>query len=86
MGVTASTAGVWATSSDNAGRFLIARWNGRSWRRMPVPAQAGTLEGVTATAAHGGWAVGTRGIPSPTGTQHSVILRWNGGRWNVVPS
>ena len=86
MGVTASKAGVWATSSDNAGRFLIARWNGRSWRRTPVPPGQGTLEGVTTAPAHRAWAVGTTGVPPPFGTLHSVILRWNGARWSAVRS
>jgi len=68
-------------------RTLIARWDGRAWKRVssPTPASGGSLYGVTVTSAHRGWAVGETGSATGTNTK-TLILRWNGTAWTRVPS
>lgn len=90
-GVTVmSRTAAWAVGHyDNAGNFsnpLILRWNGSSWRRVPVSGPASNVEelaAVTAISATRAWAAGfgpcvggSVGCPS-----HSLILRWNGSDW-----
>jgi hypothetical protein len=63
---------------------LALHWDGRSWSRIATPAIArrSLLFGV---AARGGraWAVGDRGLQPH---QQTLIERWDGVRWSVVPS
>jgi hypothetical protein len=60
-------------------------WNGTSWARVaaPSPGSVSELDGVSATAGAGVWAVGS----CTTATaQRSLILHWAGARWVLVPS
>jgi hypothetical protein len=84
--------GVVATSAHNAWavgyagtmihpQALIVAWNGKTWKRVPSPAPAGSvLNGVAATSARSAWAVGA------TGNGKTLIERWNGTAWKQVPS
>jgi hypothetical protein len=77
--------------NDNAApgqRIVIVHWNGATWKRVPSPNPAGYpnldfLYGVAATSATNAWAVGyyTQGAGDQT-----LILHWNGTRWQQVPS
>jgi hypothetical protein len=61
---------------------LILRWNGRTWRRVAVPALAdGTaLVGTTSTSAGNAWAVGGAGGLFGSATT-ALVLHWNGRAW-----
>jgi len=68
-------------------RTLIARWDGKAWKRVPspTPASGGSLYWVTVASARNGWAVGETGSATGTKTK-TLILRWNGTSWSRVPS
>lgn len=91
-GVTAvATNNVWAVGSyAPVGRgplSLVERWNGSAWSVVPSPNQVGNygqeiynrLLAVDAVSANDIWAVGTAG-------NQSLIQRWNGSSWSIVPS
>jgi hypothetical protein len=63
-----------------AGRSLILRWNGTSWKRTPSPTAGPkeVLSGVSAGNSRTAWAVGatSRGLP--------VLLRWKGSSWAKI--
>lgn len=55
---------------------LIARWNGRAWRRQASPGSAadGFLDGIAASSARSAWAVGVS-------DGWTLIAHWNGTSW-----
>lgn len=60
---------------------LILRWNGFKWSRMNAPRHTfGTLWGVSQVSARDAWAVGD------TASGKTLIMKWNGASWKVVPS
>jgi hypothetical protein len=79
--VTARAANdVWAVGEWDAGitQVLIEHWNGSAWDIVEAD-QVGVLYGVSVVSAANVWAVGTRyGV--------TLVLRWNGTSWAVVPS
>src|SRR5215472_3118526 len=90
-GVAATSAGnAWAVGSYQSGivfRTLILRWNGTAWKQVPSPTPAGgvqgtELSGVAAVSSRNAWAVGSTVAQAPK----TVILHWNGTRWQRVPS
>jgi hypothetical protein len=87
----ASGSAAWAVGGSatkgHPGQVLIARWNGRKWRRLDVasldrPSIDGSLTGVTVLSAKDAWAVGSYG----TFVEHTLAAHWNGTRWALVPS
>lgn len=76
---------IWAVgyTSDRFGpqRLLIERWNGSRWRVTAAPAfdNWAALEDVSVISARDAWAVGNSYLGE-------VVLRWDGRRWNQVPS
>jgi hypothetical protein len=87
-----SQSDAWAVGGYSGGgyqfrRTLILHWNGTRWQRVGSPfpgyrsADSG-LYGVAATSGKNAWAVG--GEISSTG-QATLILHWNGTRWQRVP-
>jgi hypothetical protein len=61
---------------------LLASWNGRRWRTIPVSlgkGAAGRLDGLAAASASDAWAVGTT-YPGPDSSQ-PLFLHWNGSQW-----
>src|SRR6266516_4323403 len=68
-------------------RTLAERWNGSVWSVVPAvnPKANNWLTGVTSVSATNAWAVGfaTNGTWA---TNRTVIERWNGTSWGVVPS
>jgi hypothetical protein len=90
-GVAATSAGnAWAVGSYQSGivfKTLILRWNGTAWKQVPSPTPAGgvqgtELSGVAAVSSRNAWAVGSTVAQAPK----TVILHWNGTRWQRVPS
>jgi hypothetical protein len=88
-GVDGSSAtNVWAVGHRDTGT-LVERWNGSSWSIVSSPAPSGStnaaLAGVKTFSTTDAWAVGNW----TTSTQpfiRSLIQRWNGSSWSVVPS
>lgn len=82
--------GSWADFGPGDGFSpLIEHWNGSAWSIVPSPVlpqplkdHGAQLFGVSAVSADDVWAVGYVG----TGTQHDLILHWNGTSWTRVPS
>lgn len=86
-----SPADAWIVGTSQSGRSpvhtLIARWNGRSWHRVPSLDAAGRrtssfLNAVAATSPGNAWAVGESNIAGGS----TLIERWNGTAWKIVPS
>lgn len=77
-----------SSTGGTAGKTLILRWNGTKWVQTPSPNPSGPviemiLDGAAATSVSNAWAVGDYS----TGTiQQTIILRWNGTAWNLVPN
>ena len=87
-GVAATTAAnAWAVGSTSTGGPAILHWNGKQWSRASIPPPAGKpyrLTGVAALSTSNAWAVGfTTDLSRSTTT---VILHWNGSKWNRVKS
>jgi hypothetical protein len=83
--VAFSNGDVWAVGAtgDNtrSQAAVIVHWDGRSFRRYPVPGQAGVRRDLSAIAGSGPndiWAVGT---DQAIHTSRVLILHWNGTRW-----
>ncbi|MEU0740236.1 hypothetical protein [Streptomyces sp. NPDC006134] len=73
---------IWAAGrklndDEDTGHALVMRWDGRAWRQVPVPADAGRVDDLALTP--GGVAVtGER----PDGTPYAMRLR--DGRWSSL--
>ena len=66
---------------------LVERWNGTSWKIVPSPnpnPSASILESVACTASTSCFATGAYDGKSSLST--TLIERWNGTSWKVVPS
>jgi hypothetical protein len=66
---------------------LIAHWDGRRWRAVPVSLAAvtsGRLDGAAALSPSDVWAVGA--VSRANHTSAPLIARWNGRRWARVRS
>lgn len=93
-GVSAvSGSDAWAVGTFNngdTGKTLIEHWNGSSWRLVLSPNPGGIpipnfLTGVSAVSSASAWAVGGHVSPR-TDAVLTLVLRWNGKAWKVVPS
>lgn len=69
---------------------LSAHWDGSAWTLVETPnVGKGTgdwLFGVAAVSPSDAWAVGSTAGPWDTYTSTTLIERWNGSAWSVVPS
>lgn len=76
-----SPADAWALGDVIAARChaFLEHWNGRSWRRMWIPAEMSTDLGAPPVAASSPSDVWVFPVPNPLGTDYA--LRWNGHRW-----
>jgi len=81
VGSWGSVPGGYGGKGDHA---LALHWDGRSWSRIATPAvaQRSLLLGVV-TRGGRAWAVGDRRFQPH---QQTLIERWDGARWSVVPS
>lgn len=67
------------------GQATIIHWDGAQWRRVPGPiigASIGHLTDVRMVSPTDGWAVGLD-LSAPA-TPRTLIIHWDGVRWNVV--
>ena len=89
--VTAPSRGkAWAVGAYGSGSLspLADHWNGVRWTATPSKLQAGigfaSLYGVTAESPRAAWAVGS--ARNQDNRSVTLIERWNGSRWQQVPS
>ena len=85
-----STSTAWAVGFTNSSvgfNTLIERWNGSTWRIVPSPnvGAQNHLLGVRAFSSSDAWAVGSNNVPG-TLNFATLVMRWNGARWSIVPS
>ena len=85
-----SSTSAWAVGFTNSSvgfNTLIERWNGSTWRIVPSPnlSAQNHLMGVRAFSSSDAWAVGSNNVPG-TLNFATLVMRWNGSRWSVVPS
>jgi hypothetical protein len=92
FGVAAMASGrSWAVGAyydGTASRTLIERWDGTAWKAVPSPDRGGSarensLLAVAVSTSGRGWAVGN--FSDGTAVQ-TLIERWNGTAWKLVPS
>jgi hypothetical protein len=82
---------VWEVGFNEFGierRTLTLRWNGTKWSIVPSPnsnKRTNVLEGVVALSPSNAWAVGSADSGNAF-DQITLVLRWNGVGWTVVPS
>lgn len=89
-GVAANSSNdVW-TVGEVADQTLTEHWNGKNWQVVPSPSKtvngqptSNVLTGVVALAPNDVWAVG---YAATITVAETLILHWNGGTWNIVPS
>ncbi len=66
---------------------VIEHWNGTAWSMVPSPDPAGStnssLRGVSCPSSTRCFAVGGAGFPTGSRT---LVERWNGASWSIVPS
>jgi hypothetical protein len=71
---------------------LVAHWTGRAWTQVPAAIPAGgqsmfaEFRAVTARCACDTWAVGDYDAVTADSDQLTLIERWNGRAWTIVPS
>jgi hypothetical protein len=79
---------VWAVGTAGAGT-LTERWNGVAWAAVPSPNPVGGtaphLSGVKAFSATDAWAVGSYSAATNP-IARTLIERWDGTSWSIVPS
>jgi len=84
-----SATDIWAVGYYEApnARTLVLHWDGAAWSVVPSP-NFGTISnllwGVSALSSGEVWAVGH--FSSEQYLSQTLILRWNGSDWQVVPS
>ncbi|TLP56270.1 hypothetical protein [Microbispora triticiradicis] len=65
---------VWAVGgTGEAGRGSLARWDGRAWRRMRLPAGLPYLNAVSGTSSRDVWLF----------DKDADVRRWDGRRWSA---
>src|SRR6266568_4103330 len=82
------TVGTYFNTAHNHEQTLIERGHGGNWQVVPSP-NAGIdnndLHGVAVELSGNAWAVGSYFDPR-TGSSRTLIERWNGSNWNIMPS
>jgi hypothetical protein len=86
-----STDDAWAVGYiSHRGRreLLTVHWDGSEWRLIPVPklpthSLESSLDGVSIVSVDDVWAVGYQTLG---GVWRTLILRWNGKEWKIIPS
>ena len=81
----------WAAGFTTSGRALIVHWNGAAWSQAasPSPGGAALLHGVSAAPDGSAWAAGdtcASGCGTPSETDRTLILRWDGLSWSQTAS
>lgn len=67
---------------------MVQHWDGEDWHLVQDATTDATasLNGIDALYAENIWAVGSRAEPSNPNLYRTLIERWNGASWSVVPS
>jgi hypothetical protein len=77
------------TYNDPKGHTLVMHWNGSAWSIMPSPnptvGYAPELSAVTCRSATNCFAVGLFRVNSIDSALKSLIMRWNGSAWSLMP-
>jgi hypothetical protein len=80
---------VWAVGAAGSAP-LTQRWTGAAWSTVagPSPAGAGSagLRDVKSFGTGSAWAVGNATVPSSNPQSRTLIERWSGTSWTIVPS
>jgi hypothetical protein len=91
VSVLPGKSGAWAVGvrRDDTGEDhpLAIRFDGRRWRRVPVPEPAGetfSFTGVFARSRSDVWAVGYRDSELGDGIR-TLAAHWDGSRWAIIP-
>jgi hypothetical protein len=87
-----SPSNVWAVGSATSGGLdqttLILQWDGTAWNIIPSPspgtAGLNTLYAIAANSANDVWAVGS--FTNNGQFAQTLIERWDGTSWQVIPS
>ncbi len=69
-------------------RTLIEHWNGTAWSIVPSPNpnnRLNELNALVAISSSDAWAVGSTSSGNAP-DQATLILRWDGAQWSIVPS
>lgn len=84
---------LWAVGAQRVGdesKTFVAHWDAKSWNVVPSPNVAAgnnALLSVSAVSANDVWAAGQTYNPANiTSRPVTLIVHWNGTRWEVVPS
>jgi hypothetical protein len=95
---TVSSNDVWAVgrwATGEIGGTLIEHWDGAEWTMVPSPDRDPDplvgqsypgLDAVTALATDDVWAVGSAENVAPAGPSNTLVERWDGTEWTIVPS
>jgi hypothetical protein len=80
-------------NSTRPTKTLIEHWDGTSWKIVPSPNvgphtvyQSNELWGITAVSASDIWAFGALFAEDGSEQQSTLVMRWNGAKWAIVPS
>jgi hypothetical protein len=87
-----SATDIWAVGyyfdANSHYQTLTEHWNGTSWTIIPSPnapnSSDNNLYGVSAVSSTEVWAVGV--YYNTSGTGQTLVERWNGSVWSIVPS
>ena len=70
------------TNNNSTPVGVSARWNGTAWRQVPVHAPTfSELNGVTFAPGGAAWAAGNY---FSGGSEHPLVMRWNGSAWTRI--
>ena len=78
----------YSSANNTVQQTLIEQWNGTTWSVVPssnIGPYGNILNGVTAISANNVWAVGAF-YTSSSGSPQTLIERWNGTSWSIIPS
>jgi hypothetical protein len=93
-GITAlAPSNVWAVGlagGSSGAQTLVTHWNGSKWTTVPSPNANlnNSLRGVAAVSATDVWAVGDsiKNAFDGVSVSKTLVERWNGTSWSIVPS
>lgn len=88
-----SPTAAWAIGVGIAGGQFVTvfmGWDGTRWRYLPSPIgnfPGGPLAGgLAAISARDIWLVGEEGTTKSAPKYHTLVERWNGSKWTIVPA
>ena len=76
-------------AQDSRPKAGAEHWDGTSWTLFPTPTagdRENALNGADALSANAVWAVGYSMYPTGGNAYKTLVERWNGSQWSIVPS